>query len=440
MHILIASYNISLKGYKSVRAVDDIDELLEVETVEDVFYHVTDDNRFNIDIVIRLIAYTSKVKNIYIVDQSGRLKHNLQIFGFKFCGVYTEEYIETYDSFDFVRSTSNLSLIGDNQKAINYLLRNIDDLKLAMGQLIKVCNGDIGLMEMTDYEKRCCKQSGYLLNEIYGFMKSYKDGLNDNDNIESVIKLIGDTLYNSKKGYHSELSHSNELRLQLEDLNRSYENLKFDHDLYKESSKIFLFPTTYNVTKGTGTKVFYIREYSHCTYLLSMLFNFRLFLTGSNRSYRTLLVVCFHNVGLHEKRTLSRKGITLLNTVDNVNSVQELNKVPIAYMSEQNSGVWDALLDSDLTHIIVLDRFYSDNPILRVENKVGLELSAVSSSKDIDLFNLDKNKVIMGIEGNGRHIIPHIEGYSGASAGTQLTMYITNMGSTFREWQRGLKK
>lgn len=440
MHILIASYNISLKGYKSVRAVDDIDELLEVETVEDVFYHVTDDNRFNIDIVIRLIAYTSKVKNIYIVDQSGRLKHNLQIFGFKFCGVYTEEYIETYDSFDFVRSTSNLSLIGDNQKAINYLLRNIDDLKLAMGQLIKVCNGDIGLMEMTDYEKRCCKQSGYLLNEIYGFMKSYKDGLNDNDNIESVIKLIGDTLYNSKKGYHSELSHSNELRLQLEDLNRSYENLKFDHDLYKESSKIFLFPTTYNVTKGTGTKVFYIREYSHCTYLLSMLFNFRLFLTGSNRSYRTLLVVCFHNVGLHEKRTLSRKGITLLNTVDNVNSVQELNKVPIAYMSEQNSGVWDALLDSDLTHIIVLDRFYSDNPILRVENKVGLELSAVSSSKDIDLFNLDKNKVIMGIEGNGRHIIPHIEGYSGASAGTQLTMYISNMGSTFREWQRGLKK
>ena len=440
MHILIASYNISLKGYKSVRAVDDIDELLEVETVEDVFYHVTDDNRFNIDIVIRLIAYTSKVKNIYIVDQSGRLKHNLQIFGFKFCGVYTEEYIETYDSFDFVRSTSNLSLIGDNQKAINYLLRNIDDLKLAMGQLIKVCNGDIGLMEMTDYEKRCCKQSGYLLNEIYGFMKSYKDGLNDNDNIESVIKLIGDTLYNSKKGYHSELSHSNELRLQLEDLNRSYENLKFDHDLYKESSKIFLFPTTYNVTKGTGTKVFYIREYSHCTYLLSMLFNFRLFLTGSNRSYRTLLIVCFHNVGLHEKRTLSRKGITLLNTVDNVNSVQELNKVPIAYMSEQNSGVWDALLDSDLTHIIVLDRFYSDNPILRVENKVGLELSAVSSSKDIDLFNLDKNKVIMGIEGNGRHIIPHIEGYSGASAGTQLTMYITNMGSTFREWQRGLKK
>lgn len=440
MHILIASYNISLKGYKSVRAVDDIDELLEVETVEDVFYHVTDDNRFNIDIVIRLIAYTSKVKNIYIVDHSGRLKHNLQIFGFKFCGVYTEEYIETYDSFDFVRSTSNLSLIGDNQKAINYLLRNIDDLKLAMGQLIKVCNGDIGLMEMTDYEKRCCKQSGYLLNEIYGFMKSYKDGLNDNDNIESVIKLIGDTLYNSKKGYHSELSHSNELRLQLEDLNRSYENLKFDHDLYKESSKIFLFPTTYNVTKGTGTKVFYIREYSHCTYLLSMLFNFRLFLTGSNRSYRTLLVVCFHNVGLHEKRTLSRKGITLLNTVDNVNSVQELNKVPIAYMSEQNSGVWDALLDSDLTHIIVLDRFYSDNPILRVENKVGLELSAVSSSKDIDLFNLDKNKVIMGIEGNGRHIIPHIEGYSGASAGTQLTMYISNMGSTFREWQRGLKK
>ena len=171
-----------------------------------------------------------------------------------------------------------------------------------------------------------------------------------------------------------------------------------------------------------------------------MLFNFRLFLTGSNRRYRTLLVVCFHNVGLHEKRTLSRKGITLLNTVDNVNSVQELNKVPIAYMSEQNSGVWDALLDSDLTHIIVLDRFYSDNPILRVENKVGLELSAVSSSKDIDLFNLDKNKVIMGIEGNGRHIIPHIEGYSGASAGTQLTMYITNMGSTFREWQRGLKK
>jgi len=440
MHILIASYNISLKGYKSVRAVDDIDELLEVETVEDVFYHVTDDNRFNIDIVIRLIAYTSKVKNIYIVDQSGRLKHNLQIFGFKFCGVYTEEYIETYDSFDFVRSTSNLSLIGDNQKAINYLLRNIDDLKLAMGQLIKVCNGDIGLMEMTDYEKRCCKQSGYLLNEIYGFMKSYKDGLNDNDNIESVIKLIGDTLYNSKKGYHSELSHSNELRLQLEDLNRSYENLKFDHDLYKESSKIFLFPTTYNVTKGTGTKVFYIREYSHCTYLLSMLFNFRLFLTGSNKSYRTLLIVCFHNVGLHEKRTLSRKGITLLNTVDNVNSVQELNKVPIAYMSEQNSGVWDALLDSDLTHIIVLDRFYSDNPILKVENKVGLELSAVSSSKDIDLFKLDKNKVIMGIEGNGRHIIPHIEGYSGASAGTQLTMYITNMGSTFREWQRGLKK
>lgn len=440
MHILIASYNISLKGYKSVRAVDDIDELLEVETVEDVFYHVTDDNRFNIDIVIRLIAYTSKVKNIYIVDHSGRLKHNLQIFGFKFCGVYTEEYIETYDSFDFVRSTSNLSLIGDNQKAINYLLRNIDDLKLAMGQLIKVCNGDIGLMEMTDYEKRCCKKSGYLLNEIYGFMKSYKDGLNDNDNIESVIKLIGDTLYNSKKGYHSELSHSNELRLQLEDLNRSYENLKFDHDLYKESSKIFLFPTTYNVTKGTGTKVFYIREYSHCTYLLSMLFNFRLFLTGSNKSYRTLLIVCFHNVGLHEKRTLSRKGITLLNTVDNVNSVQELNKVPIAYMSEQNSGVWDALLDSDLTHIIVLDRFYSDNPILRVENKVGLELSAVSSSKDIDLFNLDKNKVIMGIEGNGRHIIPHIEGYSGASAGTQLTMYITNMGSTFREWQRGLKK
>lgn len=440
MHILIASYNISLKGYKSVRAVDDIDELLEVETVEDVFYHVTDDNRFNIDIVIRLIAYTSKVKNIYIVDQSGRLKHNLQIFGFKFCGIYTEEYIETYDSFDFVRSTSNLSLIGDNQKAINYLLRNIDDLKLAMGQLIKVCNGDIGLMEMTDYEKRCCKQSGYLLNEIYGFMKSYKDGLNNNDNIESVIKLIGDTLYNSKKGYHSELSHSNELRLQLEDLNRSYENLKFDHDLYKESSKIFLFPTTYNVTKGTGTKVFYIREYSHCTYLLSMLFNFRLFLTGSNKSYRTLLIVCFHNVGLHEKRTLSRKGITLLNTVDNVNSVQELNKVPIAYMSEQNSGVWDALLDSDLTHIIVLDRFYSDNPILRVENKVGLELSAVSSSKDIDLFNLDKNKVIMGIEGNGRHIIPHIEGYSGASAGTQLTMYITNMGSTFREWQRGLKK
>lgn len=440
MHILIASYNISLKGYKSVRAVDDIDELLEVETVEDVFYHVTDDNRFNIDIVIRLIAYTSKVKNIYIVDHSGRLKHNLQIFGFKFCGVYTEEYIETYDSFDFVRSTSNLSVIGDNQKAINYLLRNIDDLKLAMGQLIKVCNGDIGLMEMTDYEKRCCKQSGYLLNEIYGFMKSYKDGLNDNDNIESVIKLIGDTLYNSKKGYHSELSHSNELRLQLEDLNRSYENLKFDHDLYKESSKIFLFPTTYNVTKRTGTKVFYIREYSHCTYLLSMLFNFRLFLTGSNRSYRTLLVVCFHNVGLHEKRTLSRKGITLLNTVDNVNSVQELNKVPIAYMSEQNSGVWDALLDSDLTHIIVLDRFYSDNPILRVENKVGLELSAVSSSKDIDLFNLDKNKVIMGIEGNGRHIIPHIEGYSGASAGTQLTMYISNMGSTFREWQRGLKK
>ena len=204
------SYNISLKGYKSVRAVDDIDELLEVETVEDVFYHVTDDNRFNIDIVIRLIAYTSKVKNIYIVDQSGRLKHNLQIFGFKFCGVYTEEYIETYDSFDFVRSTSNLSLIGDNQKAINYLLRNIDDLKLAMGQLIKVCNGDIGLMEMTDYEKRCCKQSGYLLNSIYGFMKSYKDGLNDNDNIESVIKLIGDTLYNSKKGYHSELSHSND--------------------------------------------------------------------------------------------------------------------------------------------------------------------------------------------------------------------------------------
>ena len=440
MHILIASYNISLKGYKSVRAVDDIDELLEVETVEDVFYHVTDDNRFNIDIVIRLIAYTSKVKNIYIVDQSGRLKHNLQIFGFKFCGVYTEEYIETYDSFDFVRSTSNLSLIGDNQKAINYLLRNIDDLKLAMGQLIKVCNGDIGLMEMTDYEKRCCKQSGYLLNEIYGFMKSYKDGLNDNDNIESVIKLIGDTLYNSKKGYHSELSHSNELRLQLEDLNRSYENLKFDHDLYKESSKIFLFPTTYNVTKGTGTKVFYIREYSHCTYLLSMLFNFRLFLTGSNKSYRTLFIVCFHNVGLHEKRTLSRKGITLLNTVDNVNSVQELNKVPIAYMSEQNSGVWDALLDSDLTHIIVLDRFYSDNPILRVENKVGLELSAVSSSKDIDLFNLDKNKVIMGIEGNGRYIIPHIEGYSGASAGTQLTMYISNMGSTFREWQRGLKK
>lgn len=438
MHILVAEYQTGVSGYRSVKTIEEAYTLVCGDIVEDVFYHVGKSTTINIDTVYQFMTIISKVRNIYVVDKTDNYNKVLHELGVRCCSVYLNEYIDTEEDFEFVRRVSDATINVKNDLVIDSLLNNIETVKTGIDRLIQFCEGSIGFMEVTEEDKVSCNRFNYVMDEVSKFIKTYKKDNSKTGMFEPIIKLLGENIYKMKEGYNKELANSVKLKKEMDVLNRRYDELLFDYNLYKENSKLFLFPTPYFVRKGK-TKVLYVKEYSKCSYLASTLFNFRLYLTNAVKNSTSFFVICQHNYGLQEQRFNSYKNPVNLNAVD-LSTIQKPETLPIAYMFEQNDTVWDKLFDYGFSYIIVLDRFYVKNPILTIENeKVGFDLCAINSQRDLVTFEIDPNKVIMSVETKGRYLIPHMEGFRGKKPDVQFNMYLDKMGAVYREWLRRLK-
>lgn len=438
MHILVSNYETAAEGYKTVKTIEEVYEIVCNNNVEDVFYHVGKPAVIDIDVIYQFITIVSKVNNIYVVDNTSSYNRVLCELGIKHCGVYLNEYIDTVDDFEFIRQSSDMIVAEKNTVIIDSLVTNIESAKNGVNRLIRFCEGSIGYFEVTEEDKINCNKFDYVINEVVKFLIRYKKENEKVDVFSPVIKLMADNIFRMKEGYSKELVNSGRLQKELDRVNKRYDDLTFDYNLYKENSKLFLFPTPYIVKKGKKTKVLYVKEFGRCSYLASMLFNFRLFLTTVIKNSTSLFVICQHNYGIQEERIKNLKNVVNLSTTE-LSSIEKLDTVPVAYMFEQNEKVWDNLLNYGFNFIVVLDRFYVANQILTMSNdKVGIELFAVNSTRDILNFNLDVNKVIMSVESQGRYLIPYMEGYRGKKSAIQYSMYLEKMGVVFREWSRRL--
>jgi hypothetical protein len=435
MDLLVTDYPVSIHNCINVNDFTRIKYiLLEGTEIDDIICHIADSTGQEKIDVYALLEVISQVNNIYLVTDNEEYS-DLKRLGFKICTLYKGNYIDIDNDIEFIKDMAESTTSINYDKALESAASQVESVKSAIDNILKFCEGELGLLELSLTDKINCRKARYVFTELVEYLTRLNNETHTGDRARTLIKMLSNNLNEANKESIIERGKAALLEKEVEDLNGTVERLNFDNELYKENAKLFLFPSTY-VVKECKTKVLYVREYSHCNYLGSMLFNFRLFLADSNKNGSYLFVIGKHIYGLDETRIEKGNSTAVVKSVEDLSDLKDLEKLPIVNITEQNAGVWDNLLNRGLTSIIVLDRFKATNPILDLQGKKNLYLTAVSSSKDVSTFNLSQDKVISSVDKIGKYTIPYIEGYSGKRPSLQFNLYKDRMASIFRQWAR----
>lgn len=302
---------------------------------------------------------------------------------------------ETYDEYNYIGTQQDLDMIDSSciskneEKVRNSLVSGMDTVLMAIQDLISLIKGEKGYFEFSEDTIR-------IGETIEIFTNTIKEYLNTNVFTQDE-QVIGFIRYLSNK--YSDVKE-NEGKLNKEVSALSSTNIKYLETINHLQNELTLLKNTvrfnhfftYNVDKtNSESKVLYVREYSHCPFLLSFFTVYNMFLKNINK--QNVLIV----VGEKDK-TIPRNSLIISGRTLKDYKIEELRDRPILAIEEPSPPLWDSLLNKMDTEVtVVLDRTKSDVPILSVDKKIGVQLNAVGTRLDIAQFELDPDSVITSI-------------------------------------------
>lgn len=308
---------------------------------------------------------------------------------------------ETLEKYDSVSNQQDLDVIdstclsGNEVRIKGSLLSGMDTVLTAVEELVSFAKGDKGYFELAE-------ETVKIGETIDIFTETIKDYLTNNvfvrdERLVSFVRYLSSRLIEARATSDNLTNEISSLRGTNEKYSETIKKLQNELDLLKDTVKFSHF-VTYNVDKTkTEAKVIYIREYTHCPFLMTFLLNYRAFL-AYNKLTNILVVVG------QVKRDINVERLILNDrNILNCDVRQVLDESYIG-VEEPSPSVWSFLFNNVGTDVVmVLDRSRSDVPALDVAKSAGINLNAIGSRQVIDNFNLDLKNTITSISKSSRN-------------------------------------
>lgn len=389
--IVTTDAQIKEKEYKDYIIVDSIKELFSKPDIKEIILHSAIESPFQTSLQINeLNKLRDNLRVVYINEEPNSMLR-ITINGLGGIHVDSMLYFESVDDLnmlfkDFTIMETPEDIIKGN---INILQSFIEEYART--------NGDVSIFYITK-AKRALTQ----LRE-------------DTDSQTRQVKAIGNTALEV-------LGSANEYLLQMQDqykkleqqmvaLEQSANTPRNNFGGGSSSAGVFYPTVKLNTSALAMTKVLFIREYSHCRYLTSLLIAYRYYLQYCKNKRVKLVFAVQRGQG-----TANKYDFTTMITLESMREMS-LYANPILAVNVPQKSVIDKIFGRDGGNndiIIFVDRLYAGSDIISADSTNFKRLCAISGSSDIKRYNLRAQNCILtytGLEGKEFCCIPHFTRY-----------------------------
>lgn len=359
----------------------------------------------DLDLIRCITSLRSKEKAVIYINEDVR-----SLYYCLFRGIDAD----IYNSEDFLTDYGTLEYLASNYKSTGMELKVPDDdldvltngvmaiVKKEADEVLKLVSNELWLTTINNAVDN-------LSMEIHRSKQINGDVVEVLNSVTTLLDTVEESMRNTDREF------------------AKLQNMMNEYEKKNRPNTPFMF-STYTVPV-TVKKVFYIKVYGSCKYLLSFLGVYQHYLK-MNKQYNSKLLVMLPKLKLHMQK-YAQKQIPQLSR-DSIGMV-DLKAYNFFVTFEPKKSILDAFFKEGANMFIVVDMLQGDDML---EGYNVEKFNAVNGISDIETYNLPTEKLIISLislkEGVSNIMIPHLIKYQEANEQTRRTLYFDRCEPAYR--------
>lgn len=387
--VVITTKDVVLEGYRVQRSIKDIDW----KSVSCLVYNTSEDP--DMTVILELSKAKNYVKNFIYISNN--------LSSIYYC-IFQGLNADIYDDESYMMDTGILDFLIENYKSTGMEVKgSSENLEILAKGVAAFASGNVeNLQKLID--------SPVLKKTLDNALVQVNTDIARSDGIGTDVVEVFSEL---NTYINNLLDRTAKTSAEIENLEKMLKTYESSPNLLGNKVGAVTYPV-FTVPVHIQ-RVLYIKVYGHCNYLNSFLLAYQDYLTMVKQKKCKILMIQ-PKVELTMRKfkdipRLARDSVNMMDFKSNFYVTYEPLKMVMDAFFKQNAHVY-----------IVIDYLGSKDPM--VKGHMVRQMNAVSSTSEVEVFNLKPETVIASQVGYGESLIlPRIKRYASSNKTTKLQMY-----------------